>query len=148
MLDADRRIPWDWYPGRIPENVLLDESVYVETSFSFFCCRSQQPIGVVMGRGSSAYNGTMFDFGPRGKVKIGDYVLVVCARIVCDSEIEIGDFSLLSWNVVLMDSYRASLDPDERKRELEEAALRKPRLPMLINGNDRTTRPIRIGRNV
>src|SRR5574341_47860 len=101
-----------------------------------------------MGRGSSAYNGVMFDLGPRGKVKVGDFALVVSAWIICDSEIEIGDYSLLSWNVVLMDSYRASPDPDERKRELEQAALREPRLPMLINGNDRTTRPIRIGRNV
>ncbi len=148
MLDADRRLPWDWYPGRIPENVLLDESAYVETSFSFFCYHSQQPLGMVMGRGSSAYNGTMFDIGHRGKVTVGDYVLIVCARIVCDSEIEIGDYSLLSWNVVLMDSYRTSLDPDERKRELKQAASREQRLPVFIDGNDRATRPIRIGRNV
>jgi acetyltransferase-like isoleucine patch superfamily enzyme len=148
MLDADRRLPWDWYPGRIPENVMLEESAYVETSFSFFRYRSEEPLGVTMGRGSSAYNGVMFDLGPRGKVKVGDFALVVSAWIICDSEIEIGDYSLLSWNVVLMDSYRASFDPDERKRELEQAALREPRLPMLINGNDRTTRPIRIGRNV
>src|SRR5262245_13855756 len=122
MLDAERRIPDDWYPGRIPDNVVLDETAYVETSFSFFCYQSQQPVGVRLGGGSSTYLGTMFDLGRRGKVIVGDYVLLVGVRIVCDSEIEIGDHSLLSWNVVLMDAYRASFDQDERRRALERLA--------------------------
>ncbi len=148
MLDADRRLPWDWHPGRIPENVVLDMTAYVESSFSFFCYRSEAEVGVRIGRGASTYLGTMFDVGLHGQVRIGDYTLVHGARIVCDSEIEIGDYSLLSWNVVLMDSYRVSLDPDRRRHELEAAAWREPRIPMVIGGNPPAARPIYIGRNV
>lgn len=152
MLDENRRLPWDWYDGTIPENVVLDETAYVETSFSFFCYRSQEPVGLQMGRGASTYIGTMFDVGSKGRVKVGDYTLVVGVRIVCDCEIEIGDYSLLSWNVVLMDTYRMSLDPDQRRRELERAALQirqaPNRIPLIVEGDAPPARPIRIGKNV
>jgi len=148
MLDENRRLPWDWFPASIPKNVVLDETCYLETSFSFFCYRSQAKVGVSMGRGASSYIGTMFDVGPQGSVKIGDYTLVVGVRIVCDSEIEIGDYTLLSWNVVLMDSYRMSLDLEVRKRELERAAMSGQRLPMFVDGDAPPAKPIRIGKNV
>ncbi len=147
MLDADRRLPWDWYPASIPENVLLDDTAYVETSFSFFCYRSQAEVGVRIGRGASIYLGTMFDVRPNGRVSLGEYTLVHGARIVCDSEIEIGDYTMISWNVVLMDTYRMSLDPKERRHELEAAARREPRLPLVVEGNAPPARPIRIGKN-
>ena len=31
-----RTFAWDWYPGAVPENVVIDETAYVETAFSFF----------------------------------------------------------------------------------------------------------------
>jgi len=50
----------------------------------------------------------------------GEYALVTAARIICDAEIEIGPYALVSWDVVLMDTYR---------------------------GRDEPPRPIRLGRN-
>ncbi len=148
MLDADRKLPWDWYGASIPENVLLDDTAYVETSFSFFCYRSRAEVGVRIGRGASTYLGTMFDVGPLGRVSLGEYTLVHGARIVCDSEIEIGDYSMLSWNVVLMDTYRMSLAPEARRQELEATVRREPRLPLVVEGNAPAAQPIRIGKNV
>jgi acetyltransferase-like isoleucine patch superfamily enzyme len=144
MMNIDRTLPWDWYPGVIPVNVAVDETAYVETTFSFSLFRSQQPIGVHIGRGASTYLGTMFDVGKSGKVSIGEYALVHGARIICDAEIEIGAYTLISWNVVLMDSYRVALDPLQRRRQLECAASRELRY---IEG-EASALPIRIGRNV
>ena len=141
---AARTLPWDWYPGTIPDNVTIDETAYVETSFSFHLYRSEEPVGVCIGRAASTYLGTMFDVGPRGRVSLGDYALVHGARIICDAEVEIGDYALISWNVVLMDSYRVPLDPAERRRELRRVPGRLPR--HLAGGG--LGRPIRIGRNV
>ena len=89
-MNPDRTLPWDWYPGRIPENVSVDESAYLETTFSFYFYRSELACGLEVGRGASTYLGTMFDVGPRGRVKLGDYALVHGARIICDSAISIG----------------------------------------------------------
>lgn len=126
-MTAARTLPWDWYPGTIPHNVVLDETAHVETSFSFLLYRSEAAVGVRLGRGASTYLGTMFDVGPRGRVSLGDYALVHGARIICDAAVEIGDHALISWNVVLMDTYRLSFDAATRRRELERVAGRHPR---------------------
>jgi acetyltransferase-like isoleucine patch superfamily enzyme len=144
MMAAPRTLPWDWYSGTLPENAAIDETAYVETTFSFLLHRSEAPVGVRIGRGASCYLGTMFDVGPQGRVSLGDYALVHGARIICDAEVEIGDYALISWHVVLMDAYRVALDPAERRRDLEEASRRRPR--RLQGGGP--ARPIRIGRNV
>lgn len=107
-MNPDRTLSGDWYPGSVPENVFLDDGSYVETTFSFYLYRSKRERGVEIRRGASTYLGTMFDVGPEGRVSLGEYALVHGARIICDSEIHIGDYALISWNVVLMDTTRLS----------------------------------------
>src|SRR3989442_9146844 len=113
-MSAGRTLAWDWYPGTIPEGVRIDDTAYCETTFSFYFYRSQLPRGVEYGRGASTYLGTMFDVGPRGRVKLGECALVHGARIICDAEVLIGDYALISWNVVLMDTYRVPRQVAER----------------------------------
>jgi acetyltransferase-like isoleucine patch superfamily enzyme len=137
-------LPWDWYPGTIPQNVVVDEGAYVETTFSFFLYRSRAPEGVRISRGASTYLGTMFDVGPAGHVTLGEYALVHGARIVCDDRVEIGDHAIISWNVVLMDTYRIPLDPGSRRRHLERLPLQSPRW---LEGAV-PARPVRLERNV
>jgi acetyltransferase-like isoleucine patch superfamily enzyme len=143
-MTAGRRLEWDWHPGTVPENVVLDDLAYLETTYSFELFRSQAPGAVQIGRGSSVYLGVMFDLGPKARVKLGEYVLMNGARIICDSEITIGDHSLISWNVVLMDSYRLPLESAKRRAALEEAAGTAPRRVAA----DVVALPIRIGANV
>ena len=143
-MNPDRKLSGDWYPGQVPENVLVHDTAYVETAFSFYFYRSQLPGGVEYGRGASTYLGTMFDVGPRGRVKLGEYAMVHGARIICDSEILIGDYALISWNVVLMDSYRLPPDAMERRAELRRIPTRQSRLACA----EVEARPIRINRNV
>jgi acetyltransferase-like isoleucine patch superfamily enzyme len=139
-----RTVPGDWYPGTLPENAALDASAYVETAFSFVCHRSEQRDSVRIGRGASIYKSTMFDLGRSGKVSIGAYALIHGARLICDDEIEIGDYTLVSWNVVLMDSYRFDSSP----------AIRRAQLAQLAEGGDwlslsrAKARPIRVGGKV
>jgi acetyltransferase-like isoleucine patch superfamily enzyme len=143
-MAAARTLSWDWYPGTIPENVLVDETAYLESTFSFHLYRSTLPTGVRMGHGASAYMGTMFDVGPRGQVSIGKYTLVHGAWIICDEAVEIGDYTLISWNVVLMDTLRLPVNPAARRRELKAIPNRCPRR---IEA-DIPARPVRIGGNV
>ena len=139
-----RSLSWDWYPGEIPDNVDVDESAYVETTFSFHLFRSRREHAVRIGKGASTYLGTMFDTGPEASITIGDYALVHGARIICDAEIEVGDYALISWNVVIMDSYRAPLDRHVRRLALEKFAQSR--------SSDLTpsasARPVRLERNV
>ena len=143
-MSAGRTLPWDWYPGTIPDNVVIDDTAYVETSFSFYLFRSTQPGGVIYRRGASTYLGTMFDVGPRGRVELGEYALVHGARIICDAEVIIGDYALVSWNVVFMDTYRLPFAASERRKELE----RVPAHPLRVATAEGTAQPIRLERNV
>ena len=143
-MTTARTLSWDWFPGRIPENAVVHDTAYIETSFSFQFFRSTHPQGVVYGAGASTYLGTMFDVGPQGRVTLGNHALVHGARIICDAEVSIGDYALISWNVVLMDTYRVPFDPHERRKELE----RVPKRALRLACADVPAKPIRIERNV
>jgi acetyltransferase-like isoleucine patch superfamily enzyme len=143
-MNPDRTLPGDWFPGTVPDNAGMDETACVETTYSFHLFRSRLPLGLELGRGASTYLGTMFDVGPRGRVRLGAYTLVHGARIICDAEIEIGDYTLISWNVVLMDTYRLPFDPPARRIELERVPVRQPRR----TDAETNPRPVRIARNV
>jgi acetyltransferase-like isoleucine patch superfamily enzyme len=56
----------------------------------------------------------------------------------------IGNYALLSWNVVLMDTYRFPLGVKERRKELEIL----PGRPRRLAGADAPAKPIRIESNV
>jgi serine acetyltransferase len=144
-MNADRTLAWDWFPGKVPDNVEVEEGAYLETTFSFQLFRSQRQPGVRYGRGASTYLGTMFDVGPAGQVALGAYALTHGARIICDSEVVIGDYALISWNVVIMDSYRVPLDSGARRAELCRVAGRTPRV---ADAGRADARPVRIGRAV
>lgn len=141
---AGRTLPWDWHPGTVPENVVIDEDAYLETTFSFHLYRSRLPVGVVFERGAATYLGTMFDLGPQGFVHLGAYALVHGARFMCDRSIDIGDYCTISWNTVFMDSYRAPRDAERRRRVAIEASAREPRV---LRYEDEA-RPIKLESNV
>ncbi len=144
LTTFSRTLAWDWYKGTIPENVSLGTDAFLETTYSFYLYRSRMPEGLRIGNNATIYLGTMFDVGPRGRMSIGDCALVHGAWIICDAAVDIGDYALISWNVVLMDSYRLSRELKTRRadlRRLARSALRRPTV-------ETPAKPIRIGRNV
>jgi acetyltransferase-like isoleucine patch superfamily enzyme len=139
-MNADRTLPGDWYAGKVPANVAIADTAFVETAFSFWLFRGERADAITIGHGASLYLGNMFDVGPQGRVSIGDYALVHGARVVCDAAVSIGDYALVSWNVVLMDTYRVPIDVDARRA----AVARVPELRRLDSAVP--ARPITIGR--
>ncbi len=143
-MNADRTLSWDWYPGRVPENVELHPDAYLETTYSFQLFRSQRPDAVRIGRGASVYLGVMFDVGSGARVTIGDFSLLNGSRIISNASVTIGDYCLISWNTVLMDTRRVSRNPAERRKALESA----PRMAERRVEGDAAGEPIRIGNGV
>lgn len=100
-----RTLPGDWYPGSIPDNVVFEETSYIGSSYNFSRYCSERKVGVQLGS-YAVLGSTILDVGPRGKVTIGEHAIITDAYIICDHEVEIGPYALVSWNVVLMDAYR------------------------------------------
>lgn len=98
-------MPDDWYPGLIPRNSVIDPGAYVGSSYNFVRFHSEQDVGVSVARGASLDASTL-DVGPGGQVIIGEFAMVTSAYILCDLHIEIGAYSMISWNAVIMDNYR------------------------------------------
>jgi len=121
-MGSTRTLPWDWHPGTIPDNVVLGDDTYIETSLTFELCRSQSQVSLRLGRGSAVYKDTMFDLGSHAQVQVGEYALIHGARIICDAELKIGNYALISWQVVLMDTYRVPFDLVKRRQILERAS--------------------------
>lgn len=136
-----RVIPGDWFAGEVPDNVVLEEGSYLESAHSVSLFRSQAEVGLRLGYGAAVYALTVFDVGARGTVEIGRYALLNAVHVLCDGHLEIGDCALLSWNVVLMDSYREPLGPEARRRQSEERSAGRPA------SFRAEVRPIRIGAN-
>ncbi len=143
-MPLPRRLPWDWYDGLVPESAILDDECHVESSYQFLLDRSEQPYGVRVHRGASVHGGTAFDLGPRGVVTFGAFSMTNGTQFVCDGEITVGVGSLLSWNVVVMDSRRVPFDPVARRAVLERVPATAPRRLLADVG----AAPVRIGANV
>ena len=134
----------DWYDGVIPDNVIFDSSNYIDTSYSFRCFRSRMEQALKLGRSAAIYSNTMFDLGPKARVVVGAFSMLNGVAIVCDEAIHIGDYALISWNVILMDNYRAPRPIVERRAYLEALLSNEP---SVVDLQERP-RPITIGANV
>src|SRR3954463_1807419 len=105
-LGVEQRVPGDWYDAPIPANVLIDNGAHIGSAQSFQHYRSRAEIGVHMAAGSASYEGTMFDLGPRAEVKVGRVSMLNGVWLMADGAVTIGEYVLISWNVIIMDTYR------------------------------------------
>ena len=142
-MKFQRQLPGDWCDVGVPDNVDIHPTAYVASSQCFESFRSRQPVGLVAAEGAGLYYGCMFDVGPAGRVTLGRCCLVTAAVIFCDLSVEVGDHCLISWSVVIMDSYRLPTNPRRRR-----AALRNLPEDRRLPDDPAAARPVRIGDNV
>lgn len=128
-----RKLDHDWYPGSIPENVVISPTAYVGSSYNFVRFRSKLHIGATIADGATLDASTL-DVGSRGKIVIEEYAMVTQAYILSDVGIWIGAYSMIAWHAVLMDNYRMCPQLGE------DDVIGCSRLP-------RAGRPIHLGRN-
>jgi len=143
-MTLGRKLADDWYDGVIPDNVVFDDTNFIDTSYSFRRFRSRMSDALTLGRGSAIYVNSGFDLGPDAHVQIGAFTMINGAEIVCDEAIRIGDYGLISWNVVLMDNYRVPCSIEKRRAYIHAI------LQNSLRAIDLQTRakPIIIGDNV
>jgi acetyltransferase-like isoleucine patch superfamily enzyme len=106
----------DWYPRPLPANVVIGERSWVYSSFAFLNYRSRRPCGLRVGHDSGIYIGSMFDLGLDGEVEIGSYCTIAGAIVSSNRRIVIGDYALVSFQVMIADSFIAV--PADSAREL------------------------------
>ena len=93
----------DWFTWPIPENVKIGRDTWVYSSFAFLHFQSRLRNAVVIGKHSGIYNGTFFDLGPRGNVRIGDYCSIVGAILSTNGRITLSDYIFIAHEVTIAD---------------------------------------------
>ena len=106
-MSAPIRLPHDWFPQELPDNVVIGKRSWCYSSFACLHYRSRRPCGVRVGHDSGVYHGTFFDLGPDGEVEIGNYCTLVGAIISTNAKVVIRDYAFLAHEVVLADSFAA-----------------------------------------
>jgi acetyltransferase-like isoleucine patch superfamily enzyme len=117
----------DWYPGGVPDNVVIGRDVYIDTSYAFGAFRSEREPGLVLGDASGVYDRTNFFVGPSGQVSVGPYTCLNATTIVCADRVTIGGHCLIAWGVVLTDSWPGPGVPLAARQAALRAAAADPR---------------------
>jgi len=111
----------DWYPKALPENLVMEDMVYLDSTYSFACFHSVQPDGFKIGFASGNYLHSHFYVGESGKVSIGRYVILETTHILANEAVTIGDHCMFSWGSVMTDSW---LDESTYASEIRKEILR------------------------
>jgi acetyltransferase-like isoleucine patch superfamily enzyme len=122
--DGRRYLPDDWCPWGIPANVVLADTVYIDTSYGFAEFRSQQQPGMTIGVASGCYDNPCFITGPKGRITVGDFSVLNATKLICNRQIDIGNHCMLAWGSIVTDTWMApdSLPPSQRRALLEQVA--------------------------
>ncbi|XGB42399.1 MAG: acyltransferase [Nodosilinea sp. LVE1205-7] len=102
------RLDHDWFPDPLPANIDLGERNWLCSSFAFRHYQSQRPLGLTTGHDTGIYSNSFFHLGPRGQVTIGNYCTLVGVIVCTNGSVVIGDYSFISHEVVLADTYAAT----------------------------------------
>jgi acetyltransferase-like isoleucine patch superfamily enzyme len=100
-------IAGDWFERPLPVNVRIDESSHLHSSYAFLHNRSERPCALSIGRASGIYEGSFFELGPRGEVRIGDYCTLVGVLIATNGQVLIGSYAFLAHEVIIADHFAA-----------------------------------------
>ncbi|HUR30991.1 MAG TPA: acyltransferase [Saprospiraceae bacterium] len=122
--NGHKLIEGDWFPAPLPDNIVLEEMSYPDTTYSFASFFSEKPVGFRLGYASGNYGHCLFSAGKKGEIKIGDFVALQCTRFICNSLIEIHDHCMVSWGAVITDSWIIddTITLEMKRRMLEDAA--------------------------
>lgn len=126
MSGQRKYLEHDWYGGGIPGNVVLEDDVYVDSSYAFarFLSRHQQ--GLHLGRACGVYDRAAFVVGPEGIVQVGSFTCLNGVYLVCHRRITIGDHCLFAWGAVITDSQLPADASLEVRRKALRSAARDP----------------------
>lgn len=104
-MNSSQVLPHDWFPARMPANVVLGERTWLYSAFAFLHYRSEQACGLRVGHDTGIYTETFFDLGPTGAVVIGDYCTVAGPIFATNGRVVIGNHVLISREVVIADAF-------------------------------------------
>ncbi len=112
-LEPGSTLAEDWFPGTIPENLVVGADCRIDSSFCFKHYYSAAPIGLTIGDRVTIWR-TALSVEEEGVLEIGDSCYLANASIVCSSRISLGARVMVSGGATIADSDFHPLGPAAR----------------------------------
>jgi len=111
--DPDTIAPGSWLNGALPENVRLGSGSIITSDYAFKRFHSRQNPGLVIGE-NCTMDGVHFAIGEKGKIEIGSFCYFTNAVLLCELEVEIGNYVVIGWNTTIADTDFHPIAPAQR----------------------------------
>ena len=108
-----KALPGRWAAGAPPANVVLGPNTLVIGDLAFKRFKSIAKNGLIIGA-HCTMDGVHFALGEKGRMKIGDYCCFTNAVLLCDLEVQIGNYVVIGWNATIADTDFHPIAPAER----------------------------------
>ncbi len=96
-------LPGDWFPGKIPDNIVAGENSVIDSSFCFKHFYAKGAVGLRVGKHVTIWRASLAA-DEDAVIEIGDYCYVANASLVCSERISIGARVLVAGGVTIADS--------------------------------------------
>ena len=116
----------DWFDRALPENIRLGAGSSLYSAYAFLHSRSRRACALSVGRNTGIYEGSFFELGPHGEVRIGDYCSLVGVIISTDGLVQIGSYAFLAHEVVIADHFAATPWPRRAAEPLDSVPEAEP----------------------
>lgn len=103
----------DWFPGRVPQNIVVGANSVIDSSFCFKHYFSTLETGLRVGRDVTIWRASLAAEAG-GLIEIGDESYVTNASLVCSQRITIGARVMIAGGVTIADSDFHPLEPSAR----------------------------------
>lgn len=105
--------PGRWTQGAHPDNVRLGLNTLVTGDIPFKRFHATAPDALIVGA-NCTMDGVHFDLGKEGRVRIGDFCYFTNVVLLCELEVQIGNYVVIGWNTTIADTDFHPLAPAER----------------------------------
>jgi acetyltransferase-like isoleucine patch superfamily enzyme len=98
---------------KIPANAQIGPGTIITSDYAFKRFHSTRPDALCIGE-NCTMDGVHFAVGSEGRIRIGRFCYFTNAVLLCEAELEFGDYVVIGWNATIADTDFHPIAPAER----------------------------------
>jgi acetyltransferase-like isoleucine patch superfamily enzyme len=105
--------PGCWTEGSLPHNAKVGPNTIITDNLAFKRFHNRASDALTIGA-NSTMDGVHFAAGENGRIRIGDFCYFTSVVLLCELEIQIGNYVVIGWNTTIADTDFHPVSPAER----------------------------------